>query len=449
MSTTHRRKRRTPTRPALVVLAGLLTTGAIAVFIFLAENAYNGVPLLNYRTVYVSLPNIGHLKQHDPVDIAGVRVGQVLRTSTRNNRALVELQLRGVGPLPDDSVAIVRAQGLLGERYVDLRPGKSHQMLPDGATLVEHGGTYTHGVPETLDLFDAKTRTALGQMMRGLGEGLLGRGTQLNRAIHVGPRSGHDFDVGVQAILARPHAAEHFFPALDGGFRALNTSREDLARMFAPAAVTAQAFVDKRTRVDRALEVVPHWFTTISTALGSDDVPAPGEGMRLWRAVNAFADAGNKVLPAVPAGLGSAATLLRRAAAPLHRTKPVLDEVPRAVPPVLRILASLRPDLTPLREAFTNLLGPVTELALHGCDLQNFATGTRSMVNFGSVPGGHYGPNVGFPVMVVAGPQEAHAVFNTHIPYPTENPYAKPCAYAPGPLIPGKTLMDVLGGLYK
>src|SRR5207244_13568818 len=131
-------------------------------FIWLAENAYNGVPLLSSRTVYASLPDIGHLKQHDPVDIAGVRVGQVLNSSTRNNRALIELQLRGVGPLPSDSKVVVRANGLLGSRYVDLQPGKSHQMLPDGATIVEGPNTYTWGIPETLNLFDPATRTALG-----------------------------------------------------------------------------------------------------------------------------------------------------------------------------------------------------------------------------------------------------------------------------------------------
>src|ERR1700737_3086282 len=101
--TSRRSRRSRGPRPATVVLAGILTTVILGSFIWLAENADNGLPLLSYRTVYPSLPNIGHLKQHDPVDIAGVRVGQVLNTSTRNNRALVELQLRGVGPLPVDS----------------------------------------------------------------------------------------------------------------------------------------------------------------------------------------------------------------------------------------------------------------------------------------------------------------------------------------------------------
>src|ERR1041385_7911949 len=91
-----RRQSGRPKRPAHVVLAGVLTIAVLGAFVWLAENAYNGVPLLGYRTVYASLPSIGHLKQHDPVNIAGVRVGQVLETSTRDNRALVKLQLRGV-----------------------------------------------------------------------------------------------------------------------------------------------------------------------------------------------------------------------------------------------------------------------------------------------------------------------------------------------------------------
>ena len=37
-------------------------------------------------------------------------------------------------------------------------------MLPNGGTIVEHDptATYTWGLPEALNLFDAKTRTALG-----------------------------------------------------------------------------------------------------------------------------------------------------------------------------------------------------------------------------------------------------------------------------------------------
>jgi ABC-type transporter Mla subunit MlaD len=121
----------------------------VVAFIWLAENAYNGLPFLSYRTLYVSVPNIGHLQRHDPVDIAGVRVGQVVSTATRNNQAVVKLQLQGVGPLPADSRVVVRALGLLGERYVELDPGSSRRTIPNNGTIVEHNQStsYYAGIP--------------------------------------------------------------------------------------------------------------------------------------------------------------------------------------------------------------------------------------------------------------------------------------------------------------
>jgi ABC-type transporter Mla subunit MlaD len=427
------------------MFAGLITAAVIVGGILFAENSYNGIPLVKYRTVYVSLPTIGHLKQHDPVNIGGVRVGQVLRTSTMNNRALVELQLRGVGALPTDTTAVVRAKGLLGERYVDLKPGGSHDALADGATIREGDGTYTSGVPETLDLFDTDTRTALGKMTRGLGTGLEGRGTQLNQAIHVGPTSGADFDIGADAIVQRDAGApaRNFLPALNGGFTALNASREEFARMLAPAARTLGAIVDERRSVDALLVEMPRWFKTME-GLGTLDQPGPA--VQLLGALSHFADVGNDVLPGVPADLRSATQLLQQAAAPLHRAEPLFDEVPRAVPKALDILNDLRPDIPKLGYAFRRLNFPARQLSIRGCDVQSLATGVRSLVNWGTTPGGNYGPNVGFPLTIILGPQEAGNSFDPGFHFPRETTYSKPCEYVPGVEFGQLTLDSLLSG---
>jgi ABC-type transporter Mla subunit MlaD len=440
-----RRLRRTAPRPARVVLAGLITSAVIVGFIWLAENAYNGVPFFSYRTVYASLPDIGHLKQHDPVDIGGVRVGQVLRTDTRNNRALVELQLRGVGPLPADSRVVVRANGLLGSRYVELTPGSSRRMLPDGATITETAAnanaTYTWGIPETLNLFDPPTRTALGNMVRGLGQGVLGLGPQLNQAIHVGPPSGANFDTAAYAILGRPNAAANFLPATGSGMSALNSSRDDIASMFHPAAVTAQAFVDQRAPIDSLLSFSPAWAADVARL---DTPQGP-----LFAALQRFAATADTILPVVPQALRSTTALLNGAPVPLRQTKQVFDEVPRAVPATLAILGSLRGDLAPLTDAFTNLVAPVTTLAEHGCDLQSISSGVRSLVNWGFVPGGHWGPDVGFPVGAILGPQQGATLAGVPVPFPDETAYKAPCAFSPGVTITPQTVLKILSGSFK
>lgn len=423
----------------------MVTLAAIAGFIWLAENSYNGLPFLSYRTVYASVPNIGHLQQHDPVDIAGVRVGQVLSTATHDNQALVKLQLQGVGPLPVNSQVIIRALGLLGERYVELVPGTSRTLLPNGGTLVEHNAstTYYAGIPETLDLFNAKTRTALGQMLNGFGEGVEGRGSQLNDAIHVGGPSGADFDTMADSVLARDNgaAAASFLPQVNAGATALDDARFELTGMLEPVAQGLAPLVDQRAAVDRGLGGLAHMWST-SSGFGVS-------GVALTNALSGTAAALDPLLPIVTRSLRSATALLKAAPRPLQSTKLVLDEVPTAVPATLKILAALRPDLTPLKQDFTNLVGPVSTLAEHGCDIQNFATATRSLVGYGTLPGGTWGPQSGFPISLLVNPTETTVEANTNIPFPTEDYYPAPCAYSPGLTLSAATLSEVLSGVLR
>jgi virulence factor Mce-like protein len=423
-----------------VVLIGLATVAVIGGLMWLAENAYNGVPLLSYRTVYVSLSDIGHLKQHDPVDIAGVRVGQVLNSSTQNNRALVELQLRGVGPLPADTTAIVRANGLLGSRYVELDPGRSRSVLPNGGTIAEGANTYTWGIPETLNLFDPPTRAALGNMVRALGEGVLGRGSQLNEAIHLGPASGANFDTAAYSILSRPSAAASFLPNTNSGMGALNISRDAIASTFAPGATTAEAFVTQRTPIDSLLSLSPQWTVDVARL----DAP---QGP-FFASVRRLGLAADQILPGVPQALRSATALLHDTPSALRRTKQLFDEVPTAVPAALAILDKLRPDLAPLTQTFTKLADPVTVLAEHGCDLQSMATAIRSLANWGFEPGGHWGPDVGFPVGFIAGPQQSGFLGNSGISFPDETAYQPPCAYSPGATMTPQALAGILSGSF-
>jgi virulence factor Mce-like protein len=426
----------------VVVLIGLLVSAAIGGFIWVAEESYNGLPFISYRSLYASLPNIGHLQTHDAVQIAGVKVGQVLRTSARNGRALVELQLTHVKPLPVDTQVLVRDNGLLGDRDVELVPGTSNKLLANGATVSGTASDYYPSLPDTLDLFDAKTRGALGQMIGGLGEGVLGRGTQLNQAIHVGPPSGANLNTVAYSILSRPGAAAQLLPATDAGVTALDNARNDLAEMFAPAATTLQAFTDERTPFDNAISQAPSAELAADAGLGSTS------GLRLLGSLDTLARAADTVLPYAPTALSAATRLLQSAPVPLQRTKVVLDQVPTAVPATLKILASLQPDLTPLTNAFTWLVGPVTDLGQHGCDIRDFTESWRSNLAHGSQPGGPFGALGGFKaVLVEAGPPSLAGISppSSFTSFPDSNPYPAPCKYFPGPVYKPDQIGTILG----
>ena len=154
-----------------------------------------------------------------------------------------------------------------------------------------------------------------------------------------------------------------------------------------------------------------------------------------------------------PRALGSATNLLNRAAAPLRNTKQVFDEVPAAVPAALSILGSVKPNLTPLKGLFTSLNGPngpVQQLSLHGCDIQNFSTDVRSMVSWGTYPGPPWGVNSGFPFGPILGPGDAANLANTgfRLPRTDADVYAPPCAFSPGPTINNATFQGILQGFF-
>jgi hypothetical protein len=284
-------------------------------------------------------------------------------------------------------------------------------------------------VPETLDLFDQKTRGALGKMLGGLGQGVLGRGQQLNGAIHVGPPSGADFNTVAYSILAKPRAAARLFPATDAGVSALNSAREDIANMFAPGATTLQALIDKRTQFDQAISQAPSTLAAVDLGLG-----APAE--RLFSSFQALSSAADQVLPAAPLALSSATQLLQQAPGPLQKARVVLNEVPTAVPSTLKILDSLQPDLVPLRRAFVDLVGPVNSLGQHGCDLRDFTEAWRSVLLHGVNPGAGFGPLDGFRAVAgTIGPGELGPVFPIKsFAFPDTQIYRQPCTHIPGPV---------------
>jgi ABC-type transporter Mla subunit MlaD len=433
--------------PVWRATAGALVVLAVAVVIFLAETAGKGVPFLSYRTVYVSLPNIGHLQQHDPVEIAGVFVGQIESISTAHNRPLAKLQLQGVGPLPTNTRAAVRGYGLLGARYLEVDPGNAKTMLPGGGTITEldQHGSYTWGIPDALNLFDAKTRSAMQAMWRGFGQGLAGRGEQLNSAIHIGPGSGADFDQAAYAILARPGAAQSFLADQNSGWGALNSAGGDLTAAFSPEATTAQAFIDERPSTEASIAKFPGTLVSLDAGFTQQNAT------RFWGAVVNLSDTLKPVIPQVPHALDAAVAFLRGTRRPLRGTIPALNEVPRAVPPTLHILSALKPDLAPLEQGLTNLVPPVSNLSEHGCDIQSFATATLGLTTLGTTPGGNWGPDVGFPVGVILQPNGyLNSYLNTgRSPFINNTGYYEPCEFTPGPVIDSSTGLGILNTLLK
>lgn len=427
---TRRRDTRTPSAVVISGLAVLLLLGTLSV---VALRSTNGLPWRSYKTVFVAVPEPGNLQTHSEVRVGGVRVGQVVGVRRGDGGARIELKLdAGEADVPVDTTALVRGAGLLGQRFVELIPGRSRDMVADRSVLVGPQDALTSGVPDFLKTFDARTRRGVTSAVDGLGRGLQGRGEGLNRALRAGPPNGEAFPVVARAIRERPGAAERLLPALAGGSAAADDAADELAAALAPTADGLETINSRRDDLGRALGELPPLMAAAR--------PGLAEGRVLLRSADTLATAAADVLPAAPGALRATAALLRESPRPLARTRRLVDAAGRTVPHALRLTRATSPVLDPLQRSLRDLDPVVAQLGKHACDIDNFAENWRSALGFGipgsgqdtPLPNGAIGPLNFFRVTILFG-KESVQRFSLPPASKAPDPYSPACRYSPGP----------------
>jgi phospholipid/cholesterol/gamma-HCH transport system substrate-binding protein len=83
--------------------------------------------------LYATFDQVADLKPRAPVQISGVRVGQVVGVVLDDDyRARVALDVDASLKLPVDSSAAIVTSGLLGDRYIAINLGAEDEILHDG-----------------------------------------------------------------------------------------------------------------------------------------------------------------------------------------------------------------------------------------------------------------------------------------------------------------------------
>ncbi|HID96084.1 MAG TPA: MCE family protein [Candidatus Latescibacteria bacterium] len=96
-------------------------------------------------TLRTTLENVRGLEEGDPVTVAGLKVGKILRMELKEGRVVVILWLKGNVRLPQGSVARVQSIGTLGEKSIEILSGLGPDLLKEGDTIP---GRYQPGVVE-------------------------------------------------------------------------------------------------------------------------------------------------------------------------------------------------------------------------------------------------------------------------------------------------------------
>ena len=397
----RRRRKRRDTEPLVSAAAkGIATLAVIAGFVALAVNAQEGVPGRAYQRMYVSASETGSLRSNDRAVIGGVRVGRVVTIEPDGQRTRVELQLDPGVRLPKDTRVRLRANGLLGARYVQLIPGRSQRDLEDGATMRADANALTYGVTDALDTFDRETRGKLGTAVTGLGRGLAGNGEPLGASVEVASRATVPFGRILQTVTDEG-APERLVPALDSAMEGLDASRADLTAMLDPAARALRPFSDTGDALGETLDEAPSTLRTAKVGLDA--------GQRLLGAVDQLATSAQRTLPDAPAGLRQASALLREARSgrqgqtPLQRATALLRTARSAAPAAVRATDALDPVLPRIDGALTPLSPIARYVGRYECDIVNTGIVLRSMTGFVGQGTGPNGPSSQFRLQVAAG----------------------------------------------
>lgn len=110
----------------LTLIAGAATVWGILRTDDRPAGALQGYDLVAY------FPSAEGIYPSTQVRVAGVAVGAVRSISIKEGKAKVELEMSGEMQLPTDSTAELRSEGVLGDKYVRITPGKGDVLLDDG-----------------------------------------------------------------------------------------------------------------------------------------------------------------------------------------------------------------------------------------------------------------------------------------------------------------------------
>lgn len=90
-------------------------------------------------TLHAEFEKAGGVKVGSGVEIAGVEVGKVksIRLDEKNYQAMLEFVINKGINIQEDAIASIKTKGLIGEKYVQITPGGSERLLPNGGKIRE------------------------------------------------------------------------------------------------------------------------------------------------------------------------------------------------------------------------------------------------------------------------------------------------------------------------
>jgi phospholipid/cholesterol/gamma-HCH transport system substrate-binding protein len=124
----------------LEMVVGLFMIIGFAAFVYLALQL-GEVAFLTRSKSYIlqaEFDNVAGVKKGASVQVAGVDVGEVVSIELgKMDVALLSLQISNKLKVPVDSMASVKSQGIIGDKFIQLSLGGDEEIFKSGETIVD------------------------------------------------------------------------------------------------------------------------------------------------------------------------------------------------------------------------------------------------------------------------------------------------------------------------
>ncbi len=125
---------------SIEITVGLFVLLGFAAFVYLALNL-GEVPFFKGSSTYevvAEFDSVAGVKKGASVQVAGVVVGDVSKVWLgEDGLAYISLRIENKVKLPVDSMASVKTQGIIGDKFIMLSPGGDEEMLKAGDTITD------------------------------------------------------------------------------------------------------------------------------------------------------------------------------------------------------------------------------------------------------------------------------------------------------------------------
>lgn len=118
---------------------GVFMIVGIAALIYLSVSLGN-IEIFSGSKFYTAtalFDSVEGLKNGANVEIAGVQVGKVKDISLSDDMAFVKMSIYKEIKVSDDTIASIRTNGIIGEKFIKLSPGGSDEYIENNGTIVD------------------------------------------------------------------------------------------------------------------------------------------------------------------------------------------------------------------------------------------------------------------------------------------------------------------------